>query len=263
MPVDISHFTMIGFAVSLKDEAALSRTAMQYLQSCRPTNLTPSDIVCVTKDASGAELRISLRKDASGRAEFITMNPAFSGQGETKLDIQADVSDPDYKPFETTVSARFAGEQTPIVLDVADPEQAGAFAPGKTATVDIAGFSFNVAFFADEKAFYKAQEEQGVKAVLAANYFIPSGLFFEHVGGAMPDDAKHPVAYADLAGTIVQCATKTNSSGPGSFWWALIKSYDGMTLDVVLDPAELHEDPKPGEIITGRFWLSARLAGSP
>jgi hypothetical protein len=258
--VDVSHFTMVGFALDTHDEAAFSRTAQKLAAECRPANLTPSDLVCLIRDNTGAELRFGLQRDDKGNTAIATMNPAFTGEGRVPLEIAADVSDPSAKPFEVSVSAHFSGEKTPVVFDLADPLQAAKVVVGKPINVDIAAFSFKPEVYADESAFLQAQAKSDSRATFAANFFIPSGMFFEHLGGAMPDDAKRPVAYADFAGTILKCQRKINvQGGGGGFWWALVQTYDNATIDVVLDPRTVDGDLKPGEIITGRFWLTGHL----
>ncbi len=256
MPADISHFSMVGFDFPTQSAAASGPWARKFLETCKVVTLDPNDLVCVVSDTSGGELRIALRKTGQ-TASIITMNPGFVGEGRTKVDIVAPNSDPDYAPFEVGVAARFAGEQTPLVVDLADPSQAAAAKPGQTVTFDIAAFSFQPDIFPDEAAFYAAQGKAKVR--LAAGFFIPSGMVFEKVGGAMPDAAKRPVAYADFAGKVLKVGQRANAAAGGRFWWMLVQTYGGATIDVVMDPATVKAEPKVGSIVTGRFWLSARV----
>ena len=209
------------------------------------------------RDPSGGELTIGLIRGAEGQAEFATLNPGFAGEGRARVEIVADVSDAEWTPFEVTVSARFAGEETPLVLDLADPEQADRLKPGAKVVVDIAAFGFEPAVYADEAAFGKSQAKAKVR--FASNFFIPIGLFAETVGGTLSADGR-PTAYADFAGKVLKAELRTNQAGSGRFWWALVETYGGATVDVVIDPRTIRRDPRPGSIVTGRFWLSARLA---
>ncbi len=106
-------------------------------------------------------------------------------------------------------------------------------------------------------------EKPDVKAKFAPDYFVPSGMFFERVGGAMPDGAGRPIGFADFAGKVLKSELRTNAAGSGKFWWALVQTYGGSTVDVVMDPATVSSDPAVGSIVTGRFWLSARLVSPP
>ena len=77
----------------------------------------------------------------------------------------------------------------------------------------------------------------------------------------MADGAKRPVAYADFAGTVLKAQSRTGAGG--NFWWVLVKTYTGQTVDVVIDPRNLSQELKAGSIITGRFWLSAHVVSAP
>lgn len=250
----ISHFTDIGFALDTSDQAAFGASMGALTSNCAAEPLGESGALCLIKDKSGAELRIGLKHDADGRWEVQTANPAFAGEGRTEVEIAADVSDPEYRSFETSYSARFAGERTPLVFELADPRDASAFKPGAKLAVAIAAFSYEPSVFADEAAYMKSQDKEEPK--FAASFFIPSGMFFE---GAAADATKRPAPQADFAGTVLKAELRTNTHG-GKFWWTPVKTYGGAVFDVVMDPASLKEDPKPGSIVKGRFWLSARVA---
>jgi len=255
--MDASHFSMVGFQVDTRSEAGVSRAVQRHLAGCAPSDLPPPNLVCRVRDPSGGELTIGLTRGADGNAEFATLNPGFVGEGRAEVEVAADVSDVQWKPFEVTVSARFAGEETPLVFDLADPVQVDRFKPGAKVVVDIAAFGFEPAVHADEAAFAKSQAKAKVR--FASNFFIPTGLFAESVGGTLTGDGR-PTAYADFAGKVLKAELRTNQAGSGRFWWALVETYGGATVDVVIDPRTIRRDPKPGSIVTGRFWLSARLA---
>ena len=146
------------------------------------------------------------------------------------------------------------------MFDLADPSQASTLTPGTKTNIDIVAFSFEPKIHPDEAAYFGAQGKPGSKVHLAPDYFIPSGSFFEKVGGAMPDGAFRPVAYADFAGKVVKSDLLTNVVGGGKFWRAVVTTYRGSTFDIVMDPRTVSRDPVVGSIITGRFWLSARLS---
>lgn len=258
--MDVSHFSMAGFAIDVHNEAKMMKSAGTYLADCPLTQLTPSDSLCLIKDRSGGELRLAVRKTAAGALDLITLNPAFDGESRVAVEIAADASDPDWKPFEVAMSARFAGEETPLVFDLADPADAAWLKPGAKVTMKIAAFSYEPAVYANEAAYTKAQTATGTKAVFAPNFFIPTGMFLTSVGGAMPDGSSRPTPYADFAGAVLKSELRTNDTGKGRFWWALVRTYGGATVDVVIDPKSVRNEPKAGTIVTGRFWLSARLA---
>lgn len=261
MDSDINHFSQAGFEVRTNDAAALSQSVQAYSERCIPEVLAGSDLICLVRDKSGAELWIGLKKLENGEVELASFNPAFAGEGRSQLEIVGDVSDPQWKPFEIAVSARFAGEEVPLVFDLADPRQARLARPGKAEAVSLAGFSFDARIFDDEKAYYEAQKKDGAPVPFAANHFIPSGLFNAEVGGMA--QAPRPTAYADFAGTVLKSELRTNAVGRGRFWWALVRTYGGYTIDVVLHPSQVKLEPAPGSVISGRFWLTGRLLPQP
>ena len=259
MPVDISHFSMAGFAVDIAAADTMARSTALFLPACIDTDLGGGLSLCTIKDKSGGELRVALRRDPGGASRIVAMSPAFAGDGRALIEVAGDVSDPDYRTIEVGISAHFAGDQTPIVFELADPAEAAAFRPGAKLTIDVAAFGFDVRIYPDEKTYYAAQHGADQTPVFAANFFIPSGMFFESKGGAMPDGATRPVARADFAGTILAARLNTNALGKGQFWNATVKTYDDAVFDVLLDPRQVDAALKPGEIIAGRFWLSAHL----
>ena len=259
--MDVSHFTMTGFSLDTGNQVSFVQATATLAKSCQPSNLTPSDVVCLIKDPSGAELRIGLKKNPDGSSDIVSMDPSFAGEGRMPVVVDSDASDPGDKPFEIRISAHFSGLKIPLVVDLTDPAQVGLAAPGASRVLDIAAFSFKPDIFADAPAYALSQKD--AKVAYAENHFIPSGMFFEKAGGAMPDDAKRPVAYADFAGTILKCERKSNVQGGEDFWWALVKTYDNATIDVVLDPRSLSGELRAGEVIAGRFWLTGRIVNQP
>lgn len=254
---------MVGFDLDIRNEAKMMKSAQTHLADCALTDLPPPDSICLVKDSSGAELRLALRKAASGAWELITLNPSFDGESRVEVEIREDVSDPDGKPFEVAIAAKFAGEETPLVFDLAEPAEAARFTSGAKVTLEIAAFSYQPAVYGDEAAYTKAQTAQKSEVLFAPNFFIPSGLFLANMGGAIPEGSTRPTAYADFAGTVLKSELRTNVAGKGRFWWALVKTYGGATLDVVIDPKTIRLNPEPGSIISGRFWLTGRLVSAP
>ena len=82
-------------------------------------------------------------------------------------------------------------------------------------------------------------------------------MFTEKMGGTATD--KGPTAYADFVGKIESAELRTNAAGGGKFWSMVVRTYANSTIDVVVDKKSLKRDPAPGQIVAGRYWLSARL----
>jgi hypothetical protein len=49
-----------------------------------------------------------------------------------------------------------------------------------------------------------------------------------------------------------------NAISRTQYWWALVETIGG-TFDVVIDPDLLSDQPRPGNVVSGWFWLSGRL----
>lgn len=81
----------------------------------------------------------------------------------------------------------------------------------------------------------------------AADHFIPSGMFNADMGG---EAGGRPTANADFAGTVLKSELRANDAGRGRFRWALVRTYGGNTIDIVLDPAQVKLDPQPGTIVS-------------
>lgn len=255
MLADVSHFSMAGFPVDTADRAAFAREIESFVDRCTPEPMGGKDLICVVRDPSGGEIWIGLRRDKNAGAALTAVNPAFGGEGQARMEIVGKSVAEEQKPFEVTVTASFG--DIPVVFDLADPRQADLLKAGRELNLSLAAFSFEPEFFKDEKSYYAAQPSGKDAIVFASEYFIPSGMFDEKVGGAAGKDG--PAAYADFAGTVLKSELRTNSTGRGRFWWALVDAYGDMTIDVVLDPSTVKQAIEPGMVISGRFWLSGRV----
>jgi hypothetical protein len=68
-----------------------------------------------------------------------------------------------------------------------------------------------------------------------------------------------PEPHALIAGQVVDASVRANAITGKPFLWALVDTVGG-TYDVVIDPALLQRSPRAGDIVSGWFWLSGRLA---
>jgi hypothetical protein len=134
-----------------------------------------------------------------------------------------------------------------------------------------------VAAFADEIALYKNEEDfnaaQDTEAQFSVQSFVPIGLF---PPGELPDEEDlvdddrfgeallkirgdyQPVAQALFSGVVHRCEKRINPFTQGAFWWLQVETY-AAEYDVVVDPSLLQEEPAPGDIVQGQFWMAARI----
>jgi hypothetical protein len=67
-----------------------------------------------------------------------------------------------------------------------------------------------------------------------------------------------PEAHAIFTGHIAASSIKTSDLTGANYFWALVDSL-GAIFDVVIDPEICTTEPQVGGVLTGSFWLSARL----
>jgi hypothetical protein len=247
-----SHFAMVGFPAGEGDEASTGAALMAFAEQCAPVQLKGDNYVCVLRDQSGGELRIGLKKQADGGMEIATFNPAFQGEGRTEVTANLNVSDPQWQPFEVTLQARFGEDDVPLIVDLADPTEAGRFTRGAKLSLDITAFADELTLHDSEAAYHAAQKDGEVK--FAANHFIPAGMF-----AAENEANARPTAHALFAGKVLKSELRRNAIGKADYWWLLVETYGGAIVNVVADPGMVKTAPKIGGTVAGAFWMSGRL----
>ena len=115
----------------------------------------------------------------------------------------------------------------------------------------VAAFAQQVSLFESPAAHDASQAAQGLTS--SSQSFIPSGLFSPSGEPVTP-----PEAHALIAGHVLEAAERRNSITGTAYWWALIETVGG-TFDAVIDPELLSTEPRPGNVVSGWFWLSGRL----
>jgi hypothetical protein len=243
----VSHFSMIGFDLDVANEAAFSAAIEEVVQSCEMIRLAGPYDLCLVRDQSGGELWIGLAERDDG-AELITANPAFRGSGKLSARVDGFVSDPAWEPFEYKVSVTFSDFDIPLLLELADPREKDRLAKGTDVTLDVTGFTYEPQIFDNDEAYVAAQRADRAEAILAPDHFIPSGLFGDE-----------PSPYAMFGGTILQSELRRGSDG-SQYWWALVSTQSGATVNVVFDDVSTTVAPEVGKLLVGEFWMTARLA---
>jgi hypothetical protein len=203
--------------------------------------------------ASGAELWLQIDGDNG----LLGMNPHFVGESSTRVALTARLR----RPGSTTLDGAFhgwadpqggevEGGAYPFVFDAPDFRRHDALTLPAAVEVQIAAFAHELSIFRSEREF---RDSQTGEVKFATQSFIPSGLFTP--GGA---DSGPPEARAIFTGRILRAETRWNESMNRPFHWALVETY-GATFDVVIDPDLVEEEPTPGGVLSGSFWLSGTL----
>jgi hypothetical protein len=120
-----------------------------------------------------------------------------------------------------------------------------------TLSAQIAAFAQQVTVYASQTAYDAAQAAQGLS--FESRSFIPSGLISPSGEPVTP-----PESHALISGEVLEAAERQNAITGQPFWWALVDTVGG-TFDMVIDPSLLSNPVRPGNVVSGWFWLSGRL----
>jgi hypothetical protein len=246
-----SQFSAIGFDVTSGDELAAlaSRVAEradtidaaegQYLRWAPP---------------SGEQLWLQVKRNG----DAMGMNPHFSGKSSVRVALEARVTRDSQTPLDGTFLAwanppegAATGGDYPFAFDCPDAATHLGLTLPITVMAQIAAFAQQVSLYESKAAYDAAQAAQGL--AFESRSFIPSGLISP--GGA---PVEPPEPHALFAGHVVDADERRNAITGAPFWWALVETIGG-SFDVVIDPELLQNAPRPGNVISGWFWLSGRL----
>jgi hypothetical protein len=246
-----SQFSAIGFQVaSGEDLAALaSRVAEradtinaregQYLKWAPP---------------SGEQLWLQVKHsgDAMG------MNPHFEGRSVVRVGLEARVVRPSQTPLDVTFLAwanppegEATGGDYPFVFDCPDGAVHEGLELPTVVTAQLAAFAQQLSVHDSDTAYARAQAEQGL--TFGSRSFIPSGLISPSGEPISP-----PESHALIAGHVLEAAERRNTVSGEPFWWALVDTVGG-TYDMVIDRSLIDAPLRPGQVLSGWFWLSGRL----
>jgi hypothetical protein len=250
-----SRLSDIGFLVETRQEfAALAEQACQVGQHVS----VAEGVYCHWAVGQGVELWGQL--DPAG--QVIGLHLHFGGPARMRVGLTERVT----AGAATPLDGAFYGWADPsgdspmigaynLVFDAPDYGTYGGLVLPHIVTVQIAAFAHQLAGYADEAAFEGRSSTS--KHPLAAEAFIPSGLFLPD--GGIPNP---PQAQAILSGHVLAVEERVNRVGGQRFWWAHVRTYRG-EVDVVADPAIVQGTLAVGGIVEGSFWLSGRIVEVP
>ncbi len=251
----MSNLSDIGFPTP--DEQAVNEMIMHVLELAVPVKCSHGFYLKFS-DASGAEIYLQGNFDQ----ELVGFNPHFAGKSRRRVGltqkIERDSSELDggfhawANPSET--GGEISGEY-PFVFDVPDFRTVELENFPVVKEIQLTAFASNdFKIFASEADFYDSQKDE-IK--FASKSFIPSGLFSPEKPDEKIDlSVVRPVGI--FAGEIKEFELKTNRLSGQDFYWFLVETLGGET-DVVADPKLILEEPKPGGIVSGQFWLSGKI----
>jgi len=246
-----SQFSTIGFSITSGED--LAAIASQVADKADRISTPPGEYL-KWAPPSGEQLwlQISPEGDAMG------MSAHFAGKSAVRVAVEARVARPAHTPLDGTFLAwanppagDAVGGDYPFAFDCPDAATHIDLALPVTVTAQVAAFAQQVSIFDSAAAFTSSQGSP-------SRSFIPSGLVSPSGEPVSP-----PESHALIAGHVLEADTRVNAVSGTAYWWALVDSLGG-TFDVVIDPDLLPEPPKPGQVLSGWFWLSGRLiTGAP
>ena len=244
-----SHFSSIGFRVETREEfGALARQAADKGQEI---STGQGFYICWSP---GAEVQLWLQTSLSHAPAGC--NPHFAGSSRVEVAVTAALPN-DKRPldgsFHCWAEPRDGMESGayPFLFDCPDFAIAAQSREYPFhAEAQVTAFAEDLTCYTSESAYTEAQRESGKGPGLAAEAFIPSGLFTEN--------SARPRATAVFTGRILEAERRANPVTSAEFYWLSVQSYGGI-YDVVADPTFFQEPPVVGGIVKGSFWLSGRL----
>lgn len=245
-----SQFTSIGFNVSTGEELAALASAV----ADRAETIDAPEGQYLKWTGEGGEqlwLQVKRSGDAMG------MTPHFNGMSRVPALLEARVSRQTHTPLDGTYLA-WADPASdspegryPFVFDCPDSGTHGELNLPATVLLQVAAFAQRLQVYPSESAYLAAQQAE--QTPFPVRSFIPSGLVTPSGEPVSP-----PEPHALLSGLIAAAEMRRNTVSGQPFWWALVESLGG-TFDVVADPSLVPSSLAAGQVVSGWFWLSARL----
>ena len=246
-----SQFSAIGFSVSSGED--LAALASRVADRAETVNAQAGQYL---KWAPPSGEQLWLQVKYSGDA--MGMNPHFEGKSSVRVALEARVVRDVHTPLDGTFLAwanppagAAAGGDYPFVFDCPDAGVHDALALPATVTAQIAAFAQTISIYESRAEYDAAQAAQGLS--FDSRSFIPSGLISPSGEPVTP-----PESHALIAGEVIEAAERHNAVTGEPFWWALVDTIGG-TFDVVIDSSLVEAPVRPGNIVSGWFWLSGRL----
>lgn len=246
-----SQFSALGFDVSSgEDLAALASHVADRAQTID----APGGQYLKWAPPSGEQLWLQVKRsgDAMG------MNPHFEGRSAVPVTLEARLGRPSHTPLDGTFiawanppSAGATSGDYPFAFDCPDAARFHHLTLPIPAIVQVAAFAQQISLFESLAAYSASQMAQG--SSFGSRAFIPSGLV-----SPSGEPVDPPEAHALIAGHVLEADARMNAVTGKPFCWALIDTVGG-TYDAVIDPALIERLPRPGDIVSGWFWLSGRI----
>ncbi len=250
----MSNLSDIGFPTP--GDTAVNEMIMHVLEHTKPFK-TSHGFYLIYTDTSGAEIYLQ----GNFKEELIGFNPHYAGTSRRTVSltkaIERDSSELDggFHAWANPSEGLSESGDYPFVFDVPDFRTVENMEFPRTVEIQLTAFASNdFKIFAGDEDYQKAQESE---LKYASKMFVPSGLFaVDEKDGSRDLNLVRPVGI--FAGEIKDFELKTNELSGEKFYALLVETLGGET-DVVVDPKFVPNEPQPGGIISGQFWLSGKV----
>lgn len=256
-----SNLSTIGF--TFPDEAAF-RDAMLACASQASAELAcPAGHYGIWRSRTGGEIWFHLGRSDAGEVEIFGLTPFFEGKSEVRLLLTDVLNREGDNAFEgmfrgsVLTDASGAEGSYPVVFEAVDfAARAALSLPGEH-LVRLAAFARELTAHSDEAAYYATHDISKGETQLAAEAFIPIGLFAaseqgEGAGASMPG------SMVLFTGKVLEAGSLTNEASGLDYIWMLVATLDA-TVDVVADPAIVKGDIVEGGTIECSALMFGRL----
>jgi hypothetical protein len=255
----MSNLSDIGFPTrSEQDINDMISHVLEHTETVR----CPQGFYLKFSDASGAEIWLQ----GNFQQELIGFNPHYAGQSRRRVGLTQSITresselDGGFHAWAnpTNEDVEISGDY-PFVFDAPNFRLSEISQFPLICEIQLTAFASNdFKIFADEKDY---DENQPNDLKFAAKSFVPAGLFaFDADDKTVDLSEVRPIG--SLSGEIKAFELKTNQLSGNEFYWFLIDTFGGEA-DVVADVKLIASEPKIGGIVSGQFWLSGKIIGTP
>jgi hypothetical protein len=249
-----THFSDIGFQMQGPDE--LVRLATLAVKSGEH-RLAPHGEYIVWSPGDGIEVWVQILNAIN----VVDINPHFSGSGRMTVGVTEMLPDPE-NPLQGGITG-WAGATVGVPGTGAYPLTAHlpdfdlhrlTLLQPAVVTLQIAAFAQEAVVYPHDQAYFAAQRGE---FKLAAESFFPLNGALNLL--AAPDPlAGVPVERALMCGHLERVELRKNPVTGQHFYYLTTRVLDGL-FDVVADQQFFPQPPRPGGVLQGTFWFSARL----
>jgi hypothetical protein len=245
-----NHMSDLGFI--METDAEIQALAFRALQEGETVEAVKGSYI---KWAPGEGIELWLQLDS--HSDVVGFNPHFSGSSvmkvcltERRVRSEEGSLDGGFRAWANLENETEETGACPFMFDVPDYQLIEISDLPAFATIQVAAFAHELESFENDEAY---EESQTGEFKMASESFIPAGLFSSGGGAEEP-----PFAEAVFSGHILETSLITNPVTGVEFCWVRTSTPIG-EVDVVAAPALLNGPLIQRGVLSGSFWLSARL----